>query len=237
MSCGVRMMYWMTWALLANGLLPAATQAPPVGDGPGSAHVEGFALLFRSEVREELGIAEEQEQQLRQLGDALRSQWQTMWRDVQQLPPQQRWQAMRQRIVQQREQMDHQVRGILQDHQLTRLKQVQLQVEMQQRGMTEVLSSPEVRQALGLTDEQNVEFRQVVHQAEQEMQQQIRTAVQQARERIVSVLDPQQRTKWQELVGAPFEPGAVERDEMTRVFGSAMPEPSDPALRRPRNRK
>ncbi len=236
MSYGVRMMYWMTWALLANGLLPAATQAPPGSDGPGAAYVEGFALLFRPVVREELRIEEEQEQQLRQLGDDLRNQWQIMWREVQQLPLEQRWQTMRQRIVQQRQQIDQQVRQILQDDQLTRLKQVQLQVQMQQRGMTEILTSPEIRQALGLTDEQTVEFRQVVYQAEQEMQQQIRAAEQQAREKIVSVLNPQQRSKWQELVGTPFEPGGLERDELNRIFGSDTPGQPDPTLRRPRSR-
>ena len=76
----------------------------------------------------------------------------------------------------------------------------------------------------------------VANQADEEMRQKIRAAVQQARERIVSVLSPQQRSKWQELVGATFDPGAVERGESIRVFGSAVSEEPDPALRRPRSR-
>ena len=107
---------------------------------------------------------------------------------------------------------------------------------MQQRGMTEVLTSPEIRQALGLTDDQIVEFSQVVSQAEQEMRAQIRAAVQQAREKIVSVLNPQQRSKWQELVGDSVRPRWVERVNRIAFLAQQRSSESDPALRRLRNR-
>jgi Spy/CpxP family protein refolding chaperone len=89
-------------------------------------------------------------------------------------------------------------------HQLERLKQIDLQVRMQQRGEGGI-SSRTVAEALELTDEQREKLEQRAEEVRQELQEKVRQAQVEAREKLLDVLTPQQKAKLEELMGDAFQ--------------------------------
>ena len=94
--------------------------------------------------------------------------------------------------------------SILLDHQLERLKQLQLQSRLQRGSAADALASTDVREALGVTDEQLEQMRQVATEAEAELRETIRKATEEARSKVLDVLTAEQRAKWEEMTGTSF---------------------------------
>jgi Spy/CpxP family protein refolding chaperone len=96
---------------------------------------------------------------------------------------------------------------------LDRLKQIDLQVRMQQRGEGG-LSSRTVAEALDLSDEQREKLEQRAEEVRKELQEKVRQAQTEAREKMLDVLTPEQRAKLDEMLGESFQ-----MTEENRSFG------------------
>jgi hypothetical protein len=172
---------------------------PMMGPGGGT----GLELLFSPDVREEIELVEEQEEQLRDLQNKMRDGMRSVFTEIRDLPEEERRDAMMARMQEQQESIKKEMESILLDHQLERLKQLQLQSQLQ-GGAANALASNDVREALGLTDEQLEEMRQVASEAEAELREQIRKATEEARSKVLDVLTAEQRAKWEQMTGASF---------------------------------
>ena len=125
---------------------------PPGFFGPGGG--TGLELLFSADVREEIELIEDQEDQLRELGGQMRDEMRSMFGELRDLPPDERREAMQARMEGQRERVKQELANILLDHQMERLEQLQLQARLQRGGAADALGSAEIREKLGLTDDQ-----------------------------------------------------------------------------------
>jgi hypothetical protein len=170
--------------------------------GPGGG--TGLELVFSDDVRNEIELVEDQEVQLRALADKMRQEMRSAFSDLQELPEEERREAMMARMDEQRQKAQKEMESILLDHQLARLKQLQLQSRLQRGGAADALASDDLRQALGLTDEQLEKMRQVAAEADAELRETVRKATEQARNKVLEVLSAEQRAKWEEMTGSSF---------------------------------
>jgi Spy/CpxP family protein refolding chaperone len=192
-------------------LIPAMAQ-PPAGrpGGPFGGRLGGpmlmVGLLRSPQVQQELKLTDQQRQQLEQLGE----QWREKMRGLRYLPPEDRWQ----KGEGMRAEVEKQLATTLNEQQMKRLKQIALQVE----GYA-ALERPEIADQVGLTKEQRQKIRDILRQAGEKRREAFQqgqgdrqAAFQRMREirqwvdgEIEKLLTPEQKKKWQELVGAPFK--------------------------------
>ena len=203
---------WMAVSLLTMALLLPAMAQPPAGrpGGPFGGRFGGpmlmLGLLRNQQVQQELKLTHQQKQQIEQLGE----QWREKMRGLRDLTPEER----RQKVQGMRAELEKQLSQILNEQQMKRLKQIALQVE----GYA-ALERPEVAERVGLTKEQRQKIRDILRQAAEKRREAFQqgrsdrqAAFQRMREirqwvdgEIEKLLTPEQKKKWQELIGEPFK--------------------------------
>lgn len=193
----------------AGGPRGGRGMAPGMGMGFGA----GFGLLMMPEVQRELGLTQQQIQQLQQLWQQQRAQMQELWRQRGSNDPSRPPEGWQQLWQQQQEQIGR----ILQPAQRTRLRQLELQ-----RMGPAALMRPDVTSELNLTEQQQQKIRDIMQQYGQktaQLMQEARNAqvdpqvwrqrLQQLREQtdkeLLGVLTPEQQEQWKKMLGKPFE--------------------------------
>jgi Spy/CpxP family protein refolding chaperone len=110
--------------------------------------------------------------------------------------------------------LEGKLKEVLLPHQFDRLKQIDVQSRIQQRGAS-ALSSGDLAEALSLTAEQKEKLEKRAEEVREELQEKIRQLQTEARDKMLDVLTPEQRAKLDELMGDTFEM----RDEGFRSGG------------------
>ncbi|MEN1679216.1 MAG: hypothetical protein AAGJ46_06455 [Planctomycetota bacterium] len=194
----------------ALSLLSTPTFAQPPG-GPGGfdrGQAMGLgALLFSEQVREEIDLLEEQEADLRAMGEEMRDKMRSAFSGMRDLPPEERraaFEEARGRMSEIRDEINDRVKEVLMPHQFERLQQIEVQNQMQRRG-TASLAGGRAAEALGLTEDQKAEIERRSAEESAKLQEQIAKLRADARDRILEVLSTEQRAKYDQLVGKPFE--------------------------------
>ncbi len=175
---------------------------PPMFFGPGGG--AGLELLFSPAVRDEIELVDEQVEALQGLGNKMRDGMRSVFADIRNLPEEERRDAMMAGMQEQQEKIKKEMESILLDHQLERLKQLQLQSRLQRGNTADALAASDVRETLGLTDTQLEQMRQVAQEAEVELREKIRKATEEAQSKVLDVLTSDQRAKWESMTGAAF---------------------------------
>lgn len=162
----------------------------------------GDMILMRSDVQRELNLTEQQKAKINEMQQAMRMARE----ELRNLPPDQR----RQRMQELRQKNDP--KQVLTDAQKKRLHEL----ELQWQGPI-ALMNPEIAREVGLTEEQRSKIQGILTEQFQAMRgqfqqgdgQQNMQAFQQAREevekKILAVLTPAQREKWNQMLGKPFQ--------------------------------
>ncbi len=160
----------------------------------------GMMLLMREDVQKELNLSQTQKAKLEQL----RQEMQQAMQELRNLPPEQR----RERMQALRQKYDPAT--ILNETQRKRLREL----ELQWQGPF-ALTDPELAKQVGLNEEQQAKIRGIIQEAFQsvrgqpgqpgERMQEFQKAREQAEKKILEVLTPAQREKWQQMLGKPFE--------------------------------
>lgn len=200
-------------ALMAVGLmsLGALAQPPgPPGGGPrgfGRGGPEGgMGMLLRMpEVREELGLLGDQEDQLRELGDELRDRFREEMRGMrdQMRDPDAREEVFA-RLEELRGEAEERLGEVLTTEQLTRLKQINLQQQMQGGGARAILN-PQLAEKLGITDEQRDQLREKAQEVQRELNEKIQQLRKEAQDEILEVLTTEQRSQLEQMLGDSFD--------------------------------
>jgi hypothetical protein len=100
--------------------------------------------------------------------------------------------------------MEKKLDGVLLPHQLERLKQINLQAQMRQRGAN-ALTSGDVADALNLTDDQRDKLEKRAAEVQEELQTKIKELQADARKKMIDVLTPEQQAQLQKLMGDSFD--------------------------------
>ncbi len=193
--------------VIALSCAPAIAQ-PGGRGGFGGRGGGGMAgLLMSDEVREELEISEDQQADLRAMGDEMRDQMRSMFEGMRDLPEDER----RARFATIREDMQDlqaEAEGRLQDvllpHQVARLKEINLQQQVRRDGLSGALRG-DLAEELGITDEQREQMVAKAQELQAEMQQKIAELRKDAQDELMSLLTAEQRSKIESMLGTDFE--------------------------------
>ncbi len=116
--------------------------------------------------------------------------------------------------------------SLLLPHQKERLKQVALQMRMQQMGTASALAGERIAEELGISDEQKERLQNRAAELSSELQEKIAELRESMKEELLNELTPDQQEKLKALTGSEFK---QEANDWTERF-----ERSGPAPRRPR---
>jgi hypothetical protein len=113
--------------------------------------------------------------------------------------------------------------------QVQRLKEVALRMQMKQIGTVGVLSRKDIKEALGLSDDQVKALEKKAEELEMEMKKRVEELKKKAQADLLGELNPDQRQKLEEMLGKEFDYQAPERRSVIRRSGSAPKPPVPPA--------
>ena len=176
-----------------------AQRGGPVGRGNSL-----LELLFQHDIKQELELVDEQDEQIRELGKAMRESIRSYFGEIRDLQGEERREAMMSYIQEERAKAEDKLDDILLEDQFTRLKQLQFQSRVQRGGASRALQTEELREKLKLTEEQISTIQTTSDKAQAELREKIQQATQEAREKILAVLTPDQLAIFNELAGETF---------------------------------
>jgi hypothetical protein len=203
-----------------------------------------LGLLYRDDVRQDLQLVDEQQEKVEALAEEIRTELQDemrdMFRGMQDLSDeerQQQFEKIRERMEDVNADAEKRLKKVLLPHQFDRLKQIDVQMRVQQQGAG-ALTSGELAETLDLTESQRERLEERAAEVEQELQEKISQLRIEARNKLLDVLTAQQRAKLESLMGDDFaatdQPGFGRRGGRGGFFGGNRN--GDDGGRRGRNR-
>jgi len=189
-----------------------AQRGGPGGFGGGFGGAGGGAfgqigLLDNEDVRKELEIVDEQVDKLTALRDKMREEMRSQFQGLRDLSEDERrakFEEMRTKMEERGKEMQKEVDDILLPQQRERLSQISLQQRLQRAGTVQGLTSGELAEQLGISDEQKAKMEEAAKEAEKDLQKAIAKARAEAREKILSTLTPEQKDKIKKMLGSEF---------------------------------
>lgn len=218
----------------ASARPPGPPPEGPGGPGGPRGPAGMGMLLRMPEVQEELALTDEQLMQLRELGEEMRERFRGRMegrrggrrggpngppeerrrgpRAEGERPPRERPERgdgdfrgkMRERMQEARAEVEGRLAEVLSTEQMTRLKQLGVQHQLQ-RGGPRALMHGEVSDALQLSEDQRGELRDQAHEVREEMATKIRELRKAGNEQLLNVLTTEQRATLDGMAGEPFD--------------------------------
>jgi len=178
----------------------------------GGAGGGGLSTLLRdSKVQEELELVEDQVADLEEIQSEMRQEMMEMFRggggfrDLSDDERRERMEELRAKITERTKEMDEEIGQVLLPHQLTRLRELNFQSQIQRSGTDGMADNESIIEALGITDEQKEKMKKAAEEASKKLEEKIQKLRQQAQDEVLAVLTPEQRKKFKELKGESFE--------------------------------
>ena len=211
-------------ACIGLSLLAGATFAQPRPDGRGRGGLGGglpgfggggpLELLQRPDVQAELELLDEQKNDLlalveksnerrRELFSGFADQFRN--RDAASEADREALRNKVQEAFQSLNKETEQGLSFLLPHQRKRLSQLEIQFRMRGGGGLGALGSPEIGAQLEVTDQQREILRDKAMELGREFGKKLAELRREMQEKLLAELSPEQRTKFQEMVGDPFE--------------------------------
>jgi hypothetical protein len=180
-----------------------------------------MGMLRMQQFIEELELADEQVKQLAEIQQEMQKQTREIFRGAD-FGGGDTAKVMREAQRAIREQTEKRLDRVLSSRQLKRLKQIQVQLQMRNRGAG-ALASDALAEALDLSDDQKKELAEKQKEAQKKLQEEIQRLREQYREEVVEdVLTRSQVRKLKDLIGDEYE---VKKPNYRSAF--AQPRPSD----------
>ena len=212
----------LTVAVVVAVLCVSEVSAQPPGPPPGGFGVPGgpggfgggggvLGIAMRDEVQQELQLVDEQKDKLRTIGEdarnRMRDEMRGMFEQMRDLSDDERrakFDEIRTKMESMNADMEKELDKVLLPHQLERLKQIDLQSKIRQRGSS-ALTGGDVAKALNLSDEQREKLEKRAAEVQEELQAKIRDLQAEARQKMIDVLTPEQQAQLQKMMGDNFD--------------------------------
>ncbi len=199
-------------ALLALGLMVVGADLAMAQPGGRGGDRGGFGRMFNNplmllrneRVQEELELVDDQVEELNELQQEIMEKVRDMFRDMRDLDQDERADRMKE-IGEYMEDIQKDVDSILLPHQQQRLRQLFYQTQTRRPGALPV--TDELAKELNITEEQMEKMREAAEKANEDMRKEMEKLRQKAMEKVLSVLSAEQRAKYKELMGEPFDMG------------------------------
>lgn len=180
--------------------------------GPGGFPGGGgtLGLIQQQEVQQEIELSEDQESELRTLGETIRNEirgeMQGMFQEIRDLSDEERQTRIaeiRARFAEINQDAETRMQKVLLPHQFDRLKQIDLQSRIQ-RGGAGALTEGELAETLGLSESQRDQIRDKAAEVQKELDKKISQLRIEARNQLLEVLTTEQRAKLESMMGTEF---------------------------------
>jgi Spy/CpxP family protein refolding chaperone len=210
---------------IAAGFSPSQLLAQPPGGGgfrgrggPGGPGGPGgffggggtFGLIQQQEVQNEIELSDDQQAELRTLGETIRDQirdeMQGMFQGMRDLSDEERqakFAEIRTRFEEINKDAEAKMQKVLLPHQFDRLKQIDVQARLQ-RGGAAALTEGELADTLGLTETQRDQIREKSEAVQKDLSEKIAQLRVDARNQLLEVLTPEQKAKLEGMMGSEF---------------------------------
>ncbi|WP_425617701.1 hypothetical protein NA78x_001384 [Anatilimnocola sp. NA78] len=187
----------------------AAPQASAIVQQTATPFGQSLQWLVGPQMEKELDIVPDQRDAIQKLRVESQAKIRKLY-DLSIADPQERMKKYNEAAKALAEETDKKVADILLPHQLKRLKQIAFQMQFQQGAYgANPLTGDQLASELNITEEQKVQLQEAQKKALQEMQEKTQAFYKQLqeeqREKILSVLTPEQRRKLEELTGEQFQ--------------------------------
>jgi hypothetical protein len=159
-------------------------------------------LLFNRQVVNDIGLEPENIHQL----VLVKVKFEKRIRDTLDEDPRRRTREDLIRITKVEDEIRADLKNLLNEEQMTRLRQIQLQIQCQ-RGLDAALVfvSDDVRGSIGISEEQLDELLFAINQQDQELQTMVANYQYESSQKVLAKLKPDQRESWTRLVGHEFK--------------------------------
>jgi hypothetical protein len=160
-----------------------------------------LGLLANPDIREDIEMVDEQYQELKNRNREIQQRMADQLRSVNLADSENV--VLEIRAI--REQAQRELNDVLLPHQLTRLRQIRMQAELQRRSLVDILAEDPFRSELEITDDQMDALKSAEEEIELELQREIAKLREKMRDRLLSRLNRSQQTQVEELIGDTFE--------------------------------
>lgn len=182
-------------------------------DDNGSAEQDLMRMLRNKSIREELELADDQFKQMQEFNSQQQKEMQSLTRDLlkgignggQLNVDPDLLKNLQEKMRTRGEQSKKQLEEMLLPHQVTRLKQIAYQRNMENNGSANALTNGELAEELQLTDEQKKQLREKSATINKRLEDEIAKLRAEAKEELFSVLSEDQRDKLRHLIGKEFK--------------------------------
>jgi Spy/CpxP family protein refolding chaperone len=211
---------WLVGSLflaMLIGAIPAVRGQAVVGQpGAGGYQIssnplgQSLPFLWGPQMEKELDIVDTQREALTKIRTDATAKLRTLY-DTSIPDQQERMKKYNEASKALGEETEKKVLEVLLPHQIKRLKQIALQMQLQQTGygMSAAFQNSQVAEDLKITDEQKAQLVEKQKEVAKEMQEKTQAFYKQlqeeSREKMLSVLTPAQRRKLEELTGERFQ--------------------------------
>lgn len=182
-------------------------------------------LITRPDVRSELGLVDDQINQIQEMQkahrDAMRQQLKSAFGGPNGQIDLSRAKEMAEFTKKANEELKTKINGLLLPHQQKRLNQIGYHLQMRDQGTDEALLNGKLAEELGLTDEQKKELKEKAEEIKTETEKAMAKLRKEARDKIFAVLNKEQQEKLKDLLGSDFE--SKEPAFGPRRFSSSLP--------------
>lgn len=177
-----------------------------LGRGWGPSKMDPLSLLDNDLVREELDLVGDQLDKFQNAQKELSAQIAAKAKELTSgnIDPASMG-AIAQEIAEMKRTGQQQMEGLLLPHQMDRLRQVALQMQMQKRGAAKTILSPDVAKELGIDKAQQKRIRKREKELTKEMEERIAKIKEETKEKLMSELTAEQKAKLAELSGKTFD--------------------------------
>jgi hypothetical protein len=186
--------------------LPAMSFMGTNGTGIVMGSPDPFSLLGDPSVQKDLELVGDQLKQLQELQKDFSAQMKEQIGDLSKggIGPD-RFKGLGELVQKLREQQKTQMQELLLPHQIDRLKQVALQKQMDRSGAAGALTSSEVAEQLGITDEQKERLKKREKEIKEELAKKVVQLREEARQELLQELTAKQREQLKQMTGEKFK--------------------------------
>ncbi|MDB2686797.1 hypothetical protein N9Y42_06255 [Mariniblastus sp.] len=183
------------------------------GDRGGRDQSNELSLLANENVQEELELVDDQIEEIKELGDEMRSSMREMFserrdemRNASNEERREMWSEMQEEMKEQYAELKPKVEGVLLPAQVKRLAEIRMQATVRQSGgLTSERGSQALKDQLNLTDDQLEAMKEKAAEVRKSLVAKVAKLRKEAEAEVLSVLDTEQREKYEELMGESYD--------------------------------
>ena len=179
----------------------------------GREQTNELSLLSNEKIQEELELVDDQVEEIKELGDEMRASMREMFSglresmsDATNEERREMWGGMQEEMQTRYKELQPKIESVLLPAQVQRLAEIKLQATVRRSGgLTSERGSQALKEQLDISDEQLEAMKEKAEKVRESLATKIEKLRKEAEAEVLSVLDTEQREKYEELMGETYD--------------------------------